>query len=193
MVHVDRQGERPRSPQAVRTPSRHSAGPLAQATHTDETDYKECFSHPPDVPQLGLTLDPVQVSGELDVPCLTDTDQRLLRNFERALAKNKLTERPRCLLRCFTIEFNQRTGICQGCTKDDAFRVRNSQLPALWSEAKELDPVEPPEHLSALTSLEEWLIARVHTRMQVMTYRGAQYKYCGHIISFPKNLPTMNH
>ncbi|KAG6112689.1 hypothetical protein E4U13_004187, partial [Claviceps humidiphila] len=59
--------------------------------------------------------------------------------------------------------------------------------------AKELHPVEPPEHLSALTSLEEWLIARVHTRMQVMKYRGAQYKYRGHIISFPKNLPTMNH
>ncbi|KAG6165825.1 hypothetical protein E4U27_008320, partial [Claviceps purpurea] len=26
-----------------------------------------------------------------------------------------------------------------------------------------------------------------------MTYRGAQYKYRGHIISFPKNVPTMHH
>ncbi|KAG6123745.1 hypothetical protein E4U13_000036 [Claviceps humidiphila] len=49
--------------------------------------------------------------------------------------------------------------------------------------------------LGPLTPLEEWLIARVHTRMQpqVMTYRSAQYKYRGHIISFPKNVPTMHH
>ncbi|KAG5943861.1 hypothetical protein E4U59_007875 [Claviceps monticola] len=63
------------------------------------------------------------------------------------------------------------------------------------SEANKLDPGEPPELLEALgplTPLEEWLIARVHTRMQVMTYRGAQYKYRGHIISFPKNVPTMS-
>ncbi|KAG6315654.1 hypothetical protein E4U44_001228 [Claviceps purpurea] len=44
-----------------------------------------------------------------------------------------------------------------------------------------------------LTPLEEWLIARVHARTQVMTHRGAQYKYRGHIISFPKNVPTMHH
>ncbi|KAG6067677.1 hypothetical protein E4U32_003269 [Claviceps aff. humidiphila group G2b] len=49
------------------------------------------------------------------------------------------------------------------------------------------------EALGPLTPLEEWLIARVHTRMQVMTYRSAQYKYRGHIISFPKNVPTMHH
>ncbi|KAG5986647.1 hypothetical protein E4U52_008392 [Claviceps spartinae] len=49
------------------------------------------------------------------------------------------------------------------------------------------------EALEPLTSLEEWLIACVHTRMQVMTYRGAQYKYRGHIISFPKNFSTINH
>ncbi|KAG6136623.1 hypothetical protein E4U12_001130 [Claviceps purpurea] len=51
------------------------------------------------------------------------------------------------------------------------------------SEANKLDPGEPPEHLEALgplIPLEEWLIARVHTRMQAMTYRGAQYKYRGH-------------
>ncbi|KAG6217908.1 hypothetical protein E4U50_002583 [Claviceps purpurea] len=106
-------------------------------------------NHPPDVPHPGLPLDPVQVAGELDVPCLTDADQRLLRNFERALAKNKLMEWPRCLIRWLTIELNRETGICQDCTKDDTFRARNPQLPALWSEANGLDPGEPPEHLEA--------------------------------------------
>ncbi|KAG5951246.1 hypothetical protein E4U58_001256 [Claviceps cyperi] len=62
-------------------------------------------------------------------------------------------------------------GICKECMEDNKFRRRNPQLPALWSEANELDLGEPPEHLEALgplTPLEEWLISRVHTRMQTM-------------------------
>ncbi|KAG5956418.1 hypothetical protein E4U58_006590 [Claviceps cyperi] len=111
-----------------------------------------------------LPLDPVQVVGELDVPCLTDADQRLLRKFKQSLAENKLTECPQCLTSWFTISLNQRTGVCQECTKDNAFRVSNPQLPALWSEVNELDPGEPPEHLEALgplTPLEEWLVALI--------------------------------
>ncbi|KAG6071713.1 hypothetical protein E4U15_007351, partial [Claviceps sp. LM218 group G6] len=118
-----------------------------------------------------LPLDPVQVVGDLDVPCLTVADQKLLDNFQKSLAKNKLTECPQCLISWFTIKLNPRTGVCQECTKDNAFRVRNSQLPALWSESNELDPGEPPEHLEALgplTPLEEWLIARLRVRRPVV-------------------------
>ncbi|KAG6213459.1 hypothetical protein E4U48_003533 [Claviceps purpurea] len=71
------------------------------------------------------------------------------------------------------------------------YGVKNPQLPALWSKANGLDPGEPPEHLEALgplTPLEEWLIAPVHTRMQVMTYRGAQY-LCTTVISSAHQLP----
>ncbi|KAG6117693.1 hypothetical protein E4U13_000840 [Claviceps humidiphila] len=101
-------------------------------------------NHPPDLPHPGLPLDPVQVAGELDVPCLTDADQTLLRNFEQALAKNKLTECPHCLIRWFTIGLDQQTGVCKKCTDDNAFREKNPQLPALWSEENELDPGESP-------------------------------------------------
>ncbi|KAG6072589.1 hypothetical protein E4U15_006893, partial [Claviceps sp. LM218 group G6] len=97
-------------------------------------------NHPPDVPHPGLPLDPVQVAGELDVPCLTDADQTLLRNFEQAVAKNKLTECPHCLIRWFTIELDRQTGVCKKCTDDKAFREKNPQLPAFWSEENELDP-----------------------------------------------------
>ncbi|KAG5972537.1 hypothetical protein E4U58_006462, partial [Claviceps cyperi] len=136
------------------TPSARS-GQYRSPIVSDESVESSNVSHTPRAPanHPDSPPDPVQVAGELDVPCLTDADKRLLRNFELALAKNKMTE-------------------------------RNPQLPALWSEANELDPGEPPEHLEALgplTPLEEWLIARVHTRMQVMTYRGVQYKYRGHI------------
>ncbi|KAG5956627.1 hypothetical protein E4U56_006489 [Claviceps arundinis] len=97
-------------------------------------------NHPPDVPHPGLPLDPVQVAGELDVPCRTDADQTLLRNFEQAVAKNKLTECPHCLIRWFTIELDRQTGVCKKCTDDKAFREKNPQLPAFWSEENELDP-----------------------------------------------------
>ncbi|KAG6161251.1 hypothetical protein E4U27_001053, partial [Claviceps purpurea] len=129
--------------------------PVSQTAHAPA-------NHPPDVPHPGLPLDPVQVAGELDVPCLTDADQGRLKNFEEALTKNNLTECPQCLIRWFTIELDRQTGVCKECTDDNAFREENPQLPALWSEANELDPGEPPEHLEALgplTPLEEWLIA----------------------------------
>ncbi|KAG6195709.1 hypothetical protein E4U35_008266, partial [Claviceps purpurea] len=139
--------------------------PVSQTAHAPA-------NHPPDVPHPGLPLDPVQVAGELDVPCLTDADQGRLKNFEEALTKNNLTECPQCLIRWFTIELDRQTGVCKECTDDNAFREENPQLPALWSEANELDPGEPPEHLEALgplTPLEEWLIARLRVRRSVVT------------------------
>ncbi|KAG6102112.1 hypothetical protein E4U14_006721 [Claviceps sp. LM454 group G7] len=65
--------------------------------------------------------------------------------IQESLAKNKLTERPQCLTSYFTIKVNPQPCVCQECTKDNAFRVGNPQLPALWSEADELDPGEPPK------------------------------------------------
>ncbi|KAG6257618.1 hypothetical protein E4U49_006751, partial [Claviceps purpurea] len=127
-------------------------------------------SHSPRAPanHPGLALDPVQVAGELDVPCLTDADQTFLRNFDQALKETKMTECPQCHISWFTIKLDRRRGICKECMKDNKSRGPNRQfpnrhLPALWSEANKLDPGEPPEHLEALgplTPLEEWLIAR---------------------------------
>ncbi|KAG6038291.1 hypothetical protein E4U19_000859 [Claviceps sp. Clav32 group G5] len=88
------------------------------------------------------TITPSARSGQYRSTTVSD---ELLRNFQRALAKNKMTECPRCHIRWFTITPDRRIGICKKYMKDNAFRRRT-----------------PP-----LIPLEEWLIARVHTRMQV--------------------------
>ncbi|KAJ3459135.1 hypothetical protein MRS44_015208 [Fusarium solani] len=51
-----------------------------------------------------------------------------------------------------------------------------------------LDPGEVPEDLPELTQVEEMLIARVHVHVQVMTYRGQQYKSKRHVINFLKDV-----
>ncbi|KAG5933008.1 hypothetical protein E4U59_007112, partial [Claviceps monticola] len=87
------------------TPSARS-GQYRSATVSDESVESSNVSHTPRAPanHPGLPLDPVQVAGELHVPCLTDTDQRRLRNFQQALPKNKMTECPRCHISWFTIK-----------------------------------------------------------------------------------------
>jgi len=39
--------------------------------------------------------------------------------------------------------------------------------------------------------VEEMLIARVHVYVQVMSIRGAQFKYAGHVVSFLRDVGTV--
>jgi hypothetical protein len=49
------------------------------------------------------------------------------------------------------------------------------------------DPGELPAHLPELTQVEEMIIARSHVQMMVHRYRGHQYHYTGHCVSFMQN------
>ncbi|KAG6044163.1 hypothetical protein E4U17_000660 [Claviceps sp. LM77 group G4] len=62
--------------------------PTVESSNVSQTTHA-AVNHPPDVPHPGLTLDLVQVAGELDVPCLTDADQTLLRNFEQSCSTDR--------------------------------------------------------------------------------------------------------
>jgi hypothetical protein len=50
-----------------------------------------------------------------------------------------------------------------------------------------MDPRELPSHLPELTQVEEMIIARSHVQMMVHRYRGHQYHYTGHCVSFMQN------
>jgi len=50
-----------------------------------------------------------------------------------------------------------------------------------------MDPGELPAHLPELTQVEEMIIARSHIQMIVYRYRGHQYHYSGHCVSFMQN------
>ncbi|KAG4268366.1 hypothetical protein FPRO04_12472 [Fusarium proliferatum] len=60
--------------------------------------------------------------------------------------------------------------------------------PYFWSRDNNLDPGDIPLELPELTQVEEMLICRVHVHVQVMAYRGQQYKYKGHVVNFLKDV-----
>jgi hypothetical protein len=76
-----------------------------------------------------------------------------------------------------------RNEICDAC----CLRDKGSQPPFLMSTDNEMDPGEIPAHLPALTQVEEMIITRYHVQMLVHRYRGHQYHYSGHCVSFMQN------
>jgi hypothetical protein len=61
------------------------------------------------------------------------------------------------------------------------------------SAANNMDPGAVPDHLPELSQLEEMIIARSHVQMVVFRYRGHQYHYSGHCVSFMQNtVKTVN-
>ena len=51
-----------------------------------------------------------------------------------------------------------------------------------------MDPGVFPAHLPVLTQVEEMIIARAHVQMVLYRYRGHQYHYSGHYVSFMQNM-----
>ena len=75
-------------------------------------------------------------------------------------------------------------GICHSCF----LRDKRNQIPFLMSAENQMDPGMFPAHLPALTQIEEMIIARSHVQMVLYRYRGHQYHYSGHCVSFMQNM-----
>jgi len=73
--------------------------------------------------------------------------------------------------------------VCHRCFNRD----KGNKTPFLMSADNEMDPGELPAHLPELTQVEEMIIARSHVQMLVHRYRGHQYHYSGHCVSFMQN------
>ena len=63
-------------------------------------------------------------------------------------------------------------------------RDKRDQTPFLMTAGNEMDPGDMPAHLPELTQVEEMIIARSHVQMMDHRYRGHQYHYSGHCVSF---------
>jgi hypothetical protein len=87
----------------------------------------------------------------------------------------------RCRERWFSMGLKNE--ICSACF----LRDKGSQSPFLMSTDNEMDPGEIPVHLPALTQAKEIIIARSHVQILVYRYRGHQYHYSGHYVSFMQN------
>jgi hypothetical protein len=73
--------------------------------------------------------------------------------------------------------------VCHSCY----LRDKGGQTPFLMSVDNEMDPGDVLAHLPTLTQVEEMIIARCHVQMLVHRYRGHQYHYSGHCVSFMQN------
>ena len=73
--------------------------------------------------------------------------------------------------------------VCHACF----LRDKRNQSPFLMSADNNMDPGELPAHLPELSQVEEMIIAPTHVQMMVHRYRGHQYHYTGHCVSFMQN------
>jgi hypothetical protein len=115
---------------------------------------------------------------------LTEEEWQLLQSFHEELDKDVLEECRVCQERWFNMDISG--GICARCRRRDKNRAEDE--PELFSKDNLMDPGSVPEHLPALTQVEEMLIARVHVCLEVRQIRGQQYKYTGHIINFLRDV-----
>lgn len=93
----------------------------------------------------------------------------------------------RCQERWFSMDLKD--SVCRKCHLRDP----KSFTPYLMSANNEMDPGLVPDYLPELSQLEEMIIARSHVQMMVFRYRGHQYHYSGHCVSFMQStVKTVN-
>lgn len=167
------------------TPSRELL-PLARSWAARRTASLQRAASAPDLAAAAVNLanlnrpDP-PFEGNVDSRALTAEDEGLMANFHKA---QDFVECPRCRRRWFDVRLIK--GICSKChAADDRKRPED---PNFWTRANGLDFGDVPAHLPKLSQLEEQLIARVHVHVEVMSVRGAQYKYRGHVVSFLRDV-----
>jgi ATP-dependent DNA helicase PIF1 len=122
-------------------------------------------------------------------PALLPEDFALLEKWNDKVYEDTLETCNSCQERWFDMELQG--GVCRRCQKDDAKRntnVDSQQEPRLFSDENFTDPGEMPVNLPPLTQVEEMLIARVHTFIEVRQHRGQQFKYRGHVCNFMANV-----
>src|SRR5271154_219177 len=132
----------------------------------------------PEAPIPTPTPPPIQPQA----PGFLPADQwTSIQNFNKAMEQVKMESCIRCKERWFCMDL--KNDVCHRCFNRD----KGNKTPFLMSADNEMDPGEVPAHLPELTQVEEMIIARSHVQMMVHRYRGHQYHYSGHCVSFMQN------
>ena len=108
-----------------------------------------------------------------------------IQNFHGDMNEHQMEPCTRCRERGFVMDLKD--GICHSCF----LRDKGNETPFLMSTENEMDPGAVPAHLPKLSQVEEMVIARSHVQMMVYRYRGHQYHYTGHCVSFLQNNAKM--
>lgn len=105
-----------------------------------------------------------------------------IRDFHAHMGTIEMETCTRCKARWFDMKLHD--GICHNCELKD----KRGQTPYFFSVENNMDPGIVPAHLPALTQIEEMVIARSHVQMMIKRYRGHQYHYTGHCVSFAQEI-----
>src|SRR5271155_2705757 len=133
---------------------------------------------PPNPPESRPESPPIQPQA----PGFLPADQwTSIQNFNRAMEQVKMESCSRCKERWFCMDL--KNDVCHRCFNRD----KGNKTPFLMSADNEMDPGEVPAHLPELTQVEEMIIAWSHVQMMLHRYRGHQYHYSGHCVSFMQN------
>ena len=130
-------------------------------------------AHPePDTPLRDFDeMPPVYNGNDQEAP-ITQEDVDIKKQFDEALAAEKMVYCPRCQEKWFDIHL-LRDGICKKCHgKDDK---KEGGMPDLYSAANHLDFGDVPPSLPPLEPLEELFIARVHVSVNIYTVSSSFY------------------
>src|SRR5467141_3178521 len=102
-----------------------------------------------------------------------------IRDFHKELDEVRMETCSWCQEHWFAMDLKD--GICHSCF----LRDKGNKTPFLMSAENEMDPGELPTHLPELSQVEEMVIAQSqYVQMMVYRYRGHQYHYTGHCVSF---------
>ena len=137
---------------------------------------------------LPLESLPIQISPQRPSPIhrpdsfLPPSEWNIVQDFYRQLKNIQMETCSRCNERWFDMKLKD--NICYKCF----LRDKGSPACFLMSTANQMDPGDVPAHLPALTQVEEMLIARCHVQMLLKRYRGHQYHYTGHCVTFLQDI-----
>ena len=160
---------------------------------------------PDPVPDPPITIPPTQTAPslptlrdrieqhELSLPAISEQHWDYVTSYHQKLCQKR---REVCDI-CSEIGFEmnlRREGpdndlqIYPRCLKDRQKRTHHIDL---FSAANNMDPGPVPQHLPQLSMAAELLVARAHITMSLWRYRGQQYQYSGHIVSYMQNVPKI--
>jgi hypothetical protein len=130
-------------------------------------------------------MDPTD-PATLSNPALSERDWQFVKDFQRDLDRDNLETCNCCHERWFGMCLVN--NVCAQCRRLD--RGLQVDEPRFFSAENQLDPGDVPD-LPQLTEVEQMLIARVHTFVEVRRVRGPQHRYTGHVISFERDVGSI--
>jgi len=120
-----------------------------------------------------------------DDPALSEQDWKYMQVFQARLAKDVMEYCSRCKESWFNTGVASK--VCKKC-RTSRDKSKKDDEPFLMSDENHMDPKAFPLNLPKLSQVEEMLIAKVHTFVEVHQVRGQQYKYSGHVCNFLRDV-----